>query len=274
MDQDFAKRRARTPLAEPSPPPPSSGVALLVTGLLTGIAVGLFIALLVYLSGVLPPPPGAADVAESGSAVSDGSDGQLTAELEREAARLQLEFYQELPNYEVVVDATPIAGSTPRTPPTVTATQISAAPEPTPASTPAPEAASTSAGTSAATSAGATPPAVAQTPAATPEPAVTPAPAAATAAAATPAAAPVSAVSTGRYLLQAGAFQQQPAALAQLNRLLALGLDARVRQETMPDRTLYLVQAGPYESRDEMIRAERLLRGNSIESMRITLSQP
>src|SRR5690554_6050281 len=249
MDQDFAKRRIRTPLAEPTPPPPSSGLALLLTGGLAGIAVGIFIALLVYLSGVLPPPPGQTEVAATPAAAQpDDNDGELTVELEREAARLQLEFYQELPNYEVVVDATPIAGSTPRTPPTVTATQIST-PEPArePTETPAVTAPVTDA-----------PPAAEV--AATPEPAVS------TPETTPPAAAAVSAVSTGRYLLQAGAFQQQPAASAQLNRLLALGLNARVRQETMPDRTLYLVQAGPYDSRDDMVRAERLLRGNSIES--------
>lgn len=255
MDQDFAKRRIRTPLAEPTPPPASSGVALLATGVLTGIGVGLFIALLVYLSGVLPPPPGQVDTASAMAPEAEASDGQLTVELEREAARLQLEFYQELPNYEVVVDATPIAGSTPRTPPTVTATQISAPPS---ATTPEDAAAEVRP---------AEPPATREE--------MQPIEAATAPASAAPAtAAPVLAVSTGRYLLQAGAFQQQPAASAQLNRLLALGLDARVRQESMPDRTLYLVQAGPYESRDDMIRAERLLRGNSIESMRITLSQP
>jgi hypothetical protein len=73
---------------------------------------------------------------------------------------------------------------------------------------------------------------------------------------------------------QAGAFRQQTAASAQANRLLAIGLDARVRQEALPGRTLFLVQAGPYNTRDEMMQAERLLRNNSIESMRITLSQP
>lgn len=75
-------------------------------------------------------------------------------------------------------------------------------------------------------------------------------------------------------MLQAGAFQQQSAANAQANRLLALGLDTRVRQEDLPGRTLFLVQAGPYDSRDEMMQAERVLRNNSIETMRITLSQP
>ena len=115
MEQDFAKRRIRTPLAEPSPPPRSSGLALLLTGLVTGVVIGLFLGLLIYMSGMLPPAPGQqmADATQRDSEflTQDGAtvaeDG-LTAEQEREAARLQLEFYQELPNYEVVVDVTPL----------------------------------------------------------------------------------------------------------------------------------------------------------------------
>jgi len=58
MEQDFAKRRLRTPLAEPSPVAQPSSLGLLLTGLITGMVIGLFIALLVYLSGALPPAPG------------------------------------------------------------------------------------------------------------------------------------------------------------------------------------------------------------------------
>ncbi|MBC53117.1 MAG: hypothetical protein CMQ34_04690 [Gammaproteobacteria bacterium] len=239
MVQDFAKQRTRTPLAEPEPQPSSASVGLLLTGLLTGIAVGVFISLLVYLSGVLPPAPGQANdtsrevtPAELATAAdsTDADDGDLSAEQEREAARLQLEFYQELPNYEVVVDATPINAPTAAT----------AADTPTTAPQSATEQPSAS-GTS--------------TPAAAPETVVASAP-------------------TAMFMLQAGAFRQQTAANAQAARLRAIGLDARVRQEDLPGRTLFLVQAGPYGSRDEMMQAERLLRNNSIESMRITLSQP
>lgn len=243
MVQDFAKQRTRTPLAEPEPQPAASSLGPLLTGLFTGIAVGLFISLLVYLSGILPPAPGQDNaMAGNGERViapapgqtvddnSAGADSDLSVEQEREAARLQLEFYQELPNYEVVVDATPI--NAPRQPTT-------AASEP----------ASTQSVSDQAS----------ETPSAT--------------AASEPVAA-VTSATTAMFLLQAGAFRQQTAANAQANRLLALGLDARVRQETLPGRTLFLVQAGPYNTRDEMMLAERLLRNNSIESMRITLSQP
>lgn len=248
MVQDFAKQRTRTPLAEPEPKPSTSSVGLLLTGLLTGIAVGVFISLLIYLAGVLPPAPGqVSDMAGNGNrqmtpaevATADAStseDGDLSAEQEREAARLQLEFYQELPNYEVVVDATPV--NVPRAP-------------------------ATTADTAATTTQSATEPAS--------EPPASATPTAISSTGTDTVAAPAT---TAMFMLQAGAFRQQTAANAQAGRLLAIGLDARVRQENLPGRTLYLVQAGPYNTRDEMMQAERLLRNNSIESMRITLSQP
>ncbi|WP_237132150.1 SPOR domain-containing protein [Pseudohongiella sp. O18] len=240
MEQDFAKRRIRTPLAEPSPPPRSSGLALLLTGLMTGVVIGLFLGLLIYMSGMLPPAPGQqmADATPRDSEFLTQDDATvaedgLTAEQEREAARLQLEFYQELPNYEVVVDVTPLP---------VPASQRS-----TPDPTTEPPAESSNA------------PATAESTTAT--------------VVATSETVPPS-LSNGAFLLQAGAFQQQGAASAQLNRLLALGLDARIRQENMPNRTLYLVQAGPYDTREQMLQAESTLRGNNIDTMRITLNRP
>jgi len=243
MVQDFAKQRTRTPLAEPEPQPSTSSVGLLLTGLLTGIAVGMFISLLIYLTGVLPPAPGQAsdtarEVMPAEPATTEGSadddDSELSVEQEREAARLQLEFYQELPNYEVVVDATPVnvpraPAATPESSTTTTQAATAQSDEPEP-STPATAATAPDTQTASA--------------------------------------------DTAMFMLQAGAFRQQSAANAQAARVLAIGLDARVRQEDLPGRTLFLVQAGPYSTRDEMMQAERLLRNNSIESMRITLSQP
>lgn len=275
MEQDFAKRRLRTPLAEPSPVAQPSSLGLLLTGLITGMVIGLFIALLVYLSGALPPAPGQNQNASTDDVRSVqtpeivSADG-LTEEQQREAQRLQLEFYQELPNYEVVVDVTPVAGAIPRTP--VTAQPAATA-----------SASTDNTGNTAETGEDTADVAVLDSAAA---------PSAATlgdtgqldpvsaalleisnreARAQTAAANPVS---SGNFLLQAGAFQQQNTATAQLNRLLGLGLNARIREENLPGRTLYLVQAGPYSTRDEMMQAERILRSNSIDSMRITLSQP
>tara|TARA_R110002072_G_scaffold284396_4_gene448614 strand:+ start:81987 stop:82688 length:702 start_codon:yes stop_codon:yes gene_type:complete len=233
MDQDFAKRRIRTPLADPGPPPKSSGLVLLLTGVATGIVIGMFISLLAYLGGMLPPAPGhvladqntSRDTPFTAAATNpDNSTGALTDELEREASRLQLEFYQELPNYEVVVDVTPVSVPQPRqSQPESAAESITAAANTT----------------------------AAPVTTATPE-----------------------VIGSGSFMLQAGAFQQQATASAQLNRLLSLGLSARIRQESLPGRTLFLVQAGPYASREEMLQAERVLRSNSIDTMRITLNQP
>jgi cell division protein FtsN len=272
MEQDFAKRRIRTPLAEPSPPARASGLVLLLTGMLTGIVIGMFISLLAYLSGLLPPAPGQQTVAEtarsSAFAASSDTNGEvLSEELVREATRLQLEFYRELPNYEVVVDVTPVNVPQPRvlTPPAETAATI--------ASTDAPAADSNS---NPAIATGNTNPTanasgdaplsldqvIAELTGRAPEAAVSNTP-------------PSSPPATGgSYMLQAGAFQQAQAANTQLNRLINLGVSARIREESMPGRILYLVQAGPYDSREAMLAAERVLRASNIDTMRITLSQP
>ena len=281
MEQDFAKRRLRTPLAEPAPVSQPSSLGLLLTGLITGVVIGLFIALLVYLSGALPAAPGHTEVAETRAVetLDIAPAGGLTPEQQREAQRLQLEFYQELPNYEVVVDVTPVAGAVPRTPVTTTAS-AAATNNTTTASEPATTAQTSTAPAQVATTQPApTQPAPAQ-PLPTQSEQLDPVSAAlleiSNREARAQAQAPTAAASTntGNFLLQAGAFQQQATAAAQLNRLLSLGLNARIREENLPGRTLYLVQAGPYSTRDDMMQAERVLRNNSIDSMRITLSQP
>ncbi len=243
MDQDFAKRRSRTPLAESNPPPKSSGLVILMIGVFTGIVVGLFIAMLAYMSGQLPPPPGqnwASDNQQSGnstqpSQTATSESDELTDELQREAARLQLEFYRELPDYEVVVDVTPVEGARPRD------QQAEQSAEPGSAEVETETASSQQETVATVTATARNVPA---------------------------------SLSSGSYMLQAGAFRQQNTATAQLNRLLNLGLSAQIRQESMPGRTLFLVQAGPYASRDDMLRAEQILRSNSIDTMRITLSPP
>jgi cell division protein FtsN len=271
MEQDFAKRRIRTPLAEPSPPARASGLVLLLTGMLTGIVIGMFISLLAYLSGLLPPAPGQQAVAETArssafTASADTNGEVLSEELVREATRLQLEFYRELPNYEVVVDVTPVNVPQPRvlTPPAETAA--------TTPSTDTPAADSNSnviaiGNTNPAANASGDAPlsldqVIAELTGRAPEAAVSDTP-------------PSSPPATGgSFMLQAGAFQQAQAANTQLNRLINLGVSARIREESMPGRILYLVQAGPYDSREAMLAAERVLRASNIDTMRITLSQP
>jgi cell division protein FtsN len=72
-------------------------------------------------------------------------------------------------------------------------------------------------------------------------------------------------------MLQTGAFQQEELAYQELERQLALGIKAIVRQEDFPGRTLYLVQSGPYSALRELSEAEQLLQKHNIQSMRMSL---
>ncbi|MCB1649855.1 MAG: SPOR domain-containing protein [Pseudomonadales bacterium] len=221
MAHDFAKIRStrRTEPATPPPPPPSKG--MLLTGLFTGLALGFFSSFLIYLSGILPP------VGEMQVQTPQEREAEVLAaqqrrneELEQAAARLQLEFYKELPNYEVIVDNMPGPRSAPATS----------------GSSPTPAAATVTA------SPAATPPADVQT-------------------------------ADGSFMIQAGAFAQESSALTQSERLNSLGLPARIKKEALLGKTLFLVQAGPYPSREQANQAERILRSNGIDSIRIGLNQ-
>jgi len=196
---------------------------MLMTGLVTGLVLGFFASFLIYLSGVLPPVGNmTAQAVEDNAAEIAAAQVRRNEELEQAAARLQLEFYKELPNYEVIVDNMP----SPRQATTSTA-------------------------------------------------AAAPATAATTTAPASPALASQDSARTGEpsFMIQAGAFQQETSATAQSERLVGLGLTARVRKEALLGKTLFLVQAGPYTSREQINQAERVLRSNGIDSIRIGLSQ-
>lgn len=231
MVQDFAKTPKSPVEFAPEPAAPASPApwSLLITGLVTGLALGLFVSFLAYISGLLPALPSQQQSSLISVPVSNDTgdeDTVLSEELERAAARLQLEFYRELPNYEVVVDATPLdlPPSQRRQPQTETTQD-------------------TGTGSDADAGTGS------QTAAATTAPAPT---------------------ASGSYMIQAGAFQQQNAATAQRDRLLALGLNAQVKQEALLGRNLYLVQSGPY-TREQAVQVERILRGSNIDNMRVTL---
>lgn len=212
MVQDFAKTK---PAAEEKPPAAAvQGRGMLLTGLFSGLALGLLLGLLIYLGGLLP------SLSQSGTSLADGSSEEntsrqqqqgLSEELEQAAARLQLDFYRELPNYEVTVDATPLEDAGPEDSPSDASRQPATENE-----TPGTD-------------------------------------------------------QGGGYMVQAGAFQQENAAIDQGERLRELGLEVRVRQEALLGRTLFLVQTGPYHSREQLARVERILRDNNIESMRISL---
>lgn len=219
MAHDFAKTRNRKRAEQAPPPPPSQpSKGMLMTGMVTGLVLGFFASFLIYLSGILPPVGNmTAQAAQDNAAEMAAAQQRRNEELEQAAARLQLEFYKELPNYEVIVDSMPVARA-------ASTTTVSPASNTSIASSQA------------------------------------------------PALSPV-AVGEASYMIQAGAFAQESSALAQSERLNALGLSSRVRKEALLGKTLYLVQVGPYSSREQISQTERILRSNSIDSIRIGLSQ-
>ena len=75
------------------------------------------------------------------------------------------------------------------------------------------------------------------------------------------------------YLLQSGAFQQRALAEAALTHQQALGIDVFVTQESLPGRTLFLVQSGPYMTSTSLAAAEAALRSNNISSLRLSVEQ-
>ena len=104
MTQDFAKIRPE-PLLERktvATPPPWS---LMFTGVFVGMALGVFGCFLFYLSGNVPP-----------LTINQPLNNTLSANLPPAAVaaeepaqeQLQLDFYTELPAYEVSVDANPV----------------------------------------------------------------------------------------------------------------------------------------------------------------------
>lgn len=276
MAHDFAKTRTRKAPEQKRPEPaPQPAKGLLLTGLLTGLVLGVFISFLIYISGMLPPMNPVAETADSSNAEELAAAQQRrNEELEQAAARLQLEFYKELPNYEVIVDNTPgTAAATSANTITATATEqaiaLAQSQSQTLSATSAqvagqdPVAAVVTSAPGATPSTGVATGVVAEAPAETP--------------AETPAVAPIAPVAAApgepSFMIQAGAFQQEAAAVAQTMRLNALGLDARVKKEALLGKTLFLVQSGPYSSRDQLSQLERILRSNGIDSMRIGVSQ-
>lgn len=78
---------------------------------------------------------------------------------------------------------------------------------------------------------------------------------------------------TTGYLLQSGAFQQRVLAVAELAHQQTLGIDVFVTEESLPGRTFFLVQSGPYMTSTSLTAAEALLRNNNISSLRLSVEQ-
>lgn len=111
-------------------------------------------------------------------------------------------------------------------------------------------------------------------PATTATPLAPPAPAKAEASAATPeaAAAKQETLPEGsRFLLQAGAFKSAEDADSMRAQLAMLGLDARIFPIEQGGQTLYRVRLGPYGQLDDVNRARKRLAENSIEAQVVRL---
>lgn len=108
MTQDFAKIRPE-PLLEKKPASNPPAWSLMITGVVLGITIGVFACVLLYLSGRVPPlsQPAVASAEPANRALADSELG-TPAESDPAETPLEYEFYRELQEYEVLVDATPV----------------------------------------------------------------------------------------------------------------------------------------------------------------------
>jgi len=112
MTQDFAKIRPE-PLLEKKPASNPPAWSLMITGVVLGITIGVFACVLLYLSGRVPPlNQSTVATAELANRASADNEPSTTAESDPTEASLEYEFYSELQEYEVLVDATPVDLST------------------------------------------------------------------------------------------------------------------------------------------------------------------
>ena len=105
MTQDFAKIKPE-PLLERKPVATPPSWSLMFTGVIVGLALGVFGSFLFYLSGNVPPL-NINQPASNNAAPANQSPTLATPE-EPAEEELRLEFYTELPAYEVAVDANPV----------------------------------------------------------------------------------------------------------------------------------------------------------------------
>ena len=111
MTQDFAKIRPE-PLLEKKPASNPPAWSLMITGVVLGITIGVFACVLLYLSGRVPPlsqPAVASAKLETAHQLTASRARQRNPTRQRP---LEYEFYRELQEYEVLVDATPVDLST------------------------------------------------------------------------------------------------------------------------------------------------------------------
>ena len=82
--------------------------------------------------------------------------------------------------------------------------------------------------------------------------------------------APAEAQNQPGTVLQSGAFSQKELALSELQRQRSLGLEVEMRQRPGQDGPMFLLQSGPYDSRDRLEEAELVFRLNNISTARLS----
>jgi len=82
--------------------------------------------------------------------------------------------------------------------------------------------------------------------------------------------APAEAQNQPGTVLQSGAFSRQELALSELQRQRSLGLEVEMRQRPGQDGPMFLLQSGPYDSRDRLEEAELVFRLNNIPTARLS----
>jgi cell division protein FtsN len=100
MTQDFAKIKPE-PLLERKTVATPPAWSLMFTGVIVGLALGVFGCFLFYLSGNVPP-------LNINQPASNSAAPTLATPVEPAEEELRLEFYTELPAYEVAVNANPV----------------------------------------------------------------------------------------------------------------------------------------------------------------------
>lgn len=104
MTQDFAKIKPE-PLLERKTVATPPAWSLMFTGVIVGLALGVFGCFLFYLSGNVPP----LNINQPASnSTGPASQPAMVVSEEPAEEQLQLEFYTELPAYEVSVNANPV----------------------------------------------------------------------------------------------------------------------------------------------------------------------
>jgi len=106
VTHDFAKIRPE-PLLEKKPAQTPPAWSMMITGIVVGMALGVFASVLQYVTGKVPAMMPTPVAAPPMATTEPGSNDDTTGDDVQESG-LQLEFYHELRNYEVSVDATPV----------------------------------------------------------------------------------------------------------------------------------------------------------------------